>query len=348
MICFVFSLLVNFLRQILYPVSLLYGLITSIRNYLYNNNILIAAQFKTPTIVVGNLSVGGTGKTPQIEYLIRLLQNDYKLAVLSRGYKRKSKGFIIANEHVTAEVIGDEPFQYYQKFPTVIVSVDVDRAHGVQQLEALENPPDIILLDDAFQHRKVKGDFNILLTLFHNLYVDDVMLPTGNLRENSSGAKRAQAIIVTKCPNSLSKKEQIEITKKLKPLENQKVFFTTIEYDNSLKGSSNINLSDLKNSEILLLTGIANPKPLTEYLTTQKIKFKHLKYPDHYHFKEKDIAEIKSSFKLLQSKNKIVLTTEKDYVRIFADLQNLNYILMKTKFVSNNVDFDNLIKEYVE
>lgn len=337
----------SFLKQILYPISLLYGIVTSIRNFLYDKNIFKSTQFKTSTIVVGNLSVGGTGKTPQIEYLIRLLQDDYKIAVLSRGYKRLSKGFIIADKHVTAAIIGDEPFQYYQKFPTIIVSVDADRTNGIQQLEALENAPDIILLDDAFQHRKIKGGLNILLTSFQNLYVDDVMLPTGTLREKITGAKRAQIIIVTKCPTTISEETQAEITKKLNPTLTQKIFFTAIEYDNQLKGSSNINLRDLENSEILLLTGIANPKPLTDYITNQRIKFKHLKFPDHYHFKVKDIEKIKILFNLLPSKNKIVLTTEKDYVRIFADLQNLNYILIKTTFVSNKEDFDNLIKEYV-
>lgn len=338
----------KFLRKIGYPFSLLYGIITSVRNFLYNKHIIKSIQFKTPTIIVGNLSVGGTGKTPQIEYLIRLLQNDYKIAVLSRGYKRKSNGFIIANENVTAEIIGDEPFQYYLKFPNIIVCVDADRTNGIQQLEALENPPDIILLDDAFQHRKVDGGLNILLTSYHNLYIDDSMLPTGNLRENISGAKRAQVIIVTKCPINFSEVEQLEITKKLKPKSKQSIFFTTIEYDNDLKGASALSLDNLENFEILLVTGIANPTPLTAYLNNRKIKFKHLKYPDHYHFKEKDIAKINSEFKLLLSNNKIVLTTEKDYVRIFTDLQNLQYIAIQTKFVHNKTGFDKLIKTYVE
>lgn len=338
----------NLLRKIVYPFSLLYGLITSVRNYLYNKGILIATQFKTPTIVVGNLSVGGTGKTPQIEYLVRLLQNNYRIAVLSRGYKRKSKGFIIADEKVTAEIIGDEPYQYYQKFPAIVVSVDADRTNGIQQLEALENPPEVILLDDAFQHRKVKGGFNILLTSYQNLYVDDVMLPTGTLREKVTGANRAQVIIVTKCPNNLTESAQFEIARKLNPILTQKVFFTTIEYGNELKGTSSINLSDLKDAEILLVTGIANPTPLTEYLTNQKIKFKHLKYPDHYHFKEKDIAEIKSIFKLLPSNNKIILTTEKDYVRIFNKIKFLYYISIKTKFILHEEDFENIINNYVE
>jgi len=339
---------VNFLRKILYPLSLLYGLIITIRNYLYNSGVLKSTTFNTPIIVVGNLSVGGTGKTPQIEYLIRLLQHEYKVAVLSRGYKRKSTGFIIADETVNAEIIGDEPYQYFKKFPNIIVCVDADRTNGIQQLEALENAPDIILLDDAFQHRKVNASFNILLTPYNDLYVDDVMLPTGNLRENKLGAKRAQVIIVTKCPANISKNEQIKITKKLKPTSNQAIFFTTIDYDEELKGSSKINLSDVKNSEVLLFTGIANPEPLKQYLTNEEIKFKHLKYPDHHHFSKSDIEEIKLEFKNISSNNKLVLTTEKDYVRIFADLQNLEYISIKIKFVVQKASFDKLIKEYVE
>ncbi len=348
MICFVFSPLMNFFRKILYPFSFLYGLITSIRNYLYNKNIFKSTQFRTPTIVVGNLNMGGTGKTPQIEYLIRLLKNDYKIAVLSRGYKRKSKGFIIAHDTITSEIIGDEPYQYFKKFPTIIVSVDVDRRNGIQQLKQLESPPEIILLDDAFQHRKVEGGFNILLTSYQNLYVDDVMLPTGNLREKVSGAERAQVIIVTKCPTDLNEEAQFEIAKKLQPTLYQTVFFTGIEYDNELKGSSTINITDLANSEVLLVTGIANPNPLKTYLKCRNITFDHLKYPDHHHFKNKDIDEINLVFNSLQSNNKIILTTEKDYVRIFGSLKNLHYITIKTKFISHKIDFDNLIKKYVE
>ena len=338
----------SFFRKILFPFSLLYGLITTIRNYLYNNSILKSTLFKTPTIIVGNLSVGGTGKTPQIEYLIRLLQHNYKIAVLSRGYKRKSKGFIIANEYVTVNEIGDEPFQYYKKFPSIIVAVDANRTNGIQQLGALKNSPDLILLDDAFQHRKVRGGFNVLLTSCNNLYVDDTVMPTGNLREYKSGAKRAQVIIITKCPNDISEALQFKIIEKLNITSKQTVFFTTIEYDNELKGASKLNLRNLQDSEILLITGIANPTPLTDYLTSLKIKFKHLKYPDHYHFKEKDILDIKSEFDLIKTNNKIVLTTEKDYVRIFAKLQNLRYISIKTKFVVNSAGFDKLIEKYVE
>jgi len=334
---------VKFLRQILYPFSLLYYLITSIRNRMYNNGMLKSTQFKTPTIVVGNLSVGGTGKTPQIEYLIRLLQPKYKIAVLSRGYKRKSKGFILADEKVTAEIIGDEPFQYFRKFPNIIVSVDADRTNGIKQLEVLENPPEIILLDDAYQHRKVQGGLNVLLTSYNNLYVNDFMLPTGTLREAKTGTKRAQIIIVTKCPNDLSEEEQGRIIEVLNPAKNQNVFFTTIEYDHELKGEKTINLAELKKDEIVLVTGIANPKPLTEYLVSNKLNFKHLKFPDHHHFTDGQIDEIN----FLLTTYKLVLTTEKDYVRIFDRIKKLYFISIKTKFINHKKDFDNLINSYV-
>ncbi|MDP2068050.1 MAG: tetraacyldisaccharide 4'-kinase [Lutibacter sp.] len=339
---------VEFLRKIAFPFSILYGLITSLRNYLYDVALLKSTEFKTPTIVVGNLSVGGTGKTPQIEYLIDLLKSDYKIAVLSRGYKRKSKGFLMADSTVSAEILGDEPFQIHLKYPEVIVCVDADRTNGITKLEELENPPKIILLDDAFQHRKVRGGFNILLTTFSNLYVNDTMLPTGDLRENASGANRAQAIIVTKCPTAISEAAQAEIIKKLQPKAHQQVFFTAITYDTQLKGESTIDLSDLTDSEILLVTGIANPNPLSDYLKSKELSFKHLKYADHHHFSLNELEEINSTFESLSATNKIILTTEKDYVRIFGKLKNLHYISIKTTFITHKNEFNNLIKNYVE
>lgn len=340
--------MVDFIRKIAYPFSILYGLITSLRNYLYDVTFLKSTHFKTPTIVVGNLSVGGTGKTPQIEYLIDLLKDGHKIAVLSRGYKRKSKGFLIADDKVTAEMLGDEPFQIHLKYPEIIVCVDADRTNGINHLEQMENPPEIILLDDAFQHRKVRGGFNIVLTTYAHLYVNDMMLPTGNLREKALGANRAQAIIVTKCPADLSENEQTEIIKKLHPKEYQQVFFTTITYDMQLQGESTLNLSELSDFEIILVTGIANPKPFTEYLNSKMLNFKHLEYSDHHYFNLNDIAEINSAYNSLSSKNKIILTTEKDYVRIFGKLKNLHYISIKTTFITHKNEFDNLIKNYVE
>ena len=338
----------NFLRKIVYPFAVLYGVITSIRNFLYDKNFLKSTKFKTPTLVVGNLSVGGTGKTPQIEYLIRLLQNDYKIAVLSRGYKRKSTGFILADKNANAELIGDEPFQYYKKFKNILVCVDVDRTNAIHKLEKLNNPPDVILLDDAFQHRKVAGGFNILLTDFNNLYVDDNVLPTGNLRENKSGAKRAQVIIVTKCPKILSETEQFAITKKLNPAKNQMVFFTAIDYNTTLTGATSISLDELKNFEVLLVTGIANPTPLVSFLNEKNINFEHLKYPDHYNFKNKDIQQICDKLDSFKSKKKLVLTTEKDYVRIFDKVKKLHYISIKSIVINHKNDFDKIIKNYVE
>lgn len=343
-ICFVISPFMNVIRKILFPFSILYGWITSLRNYLYDVKVLTSYSFDTPTIVVGNLSVGGTGKTPQIEYLIRLLQNRFKVAVLSRGYKRKSEGFILADSSVNASLIGDEPFQYYQKFPKIKVAVDADRVNGIEQLEQLKNMPEVILLDDAFQHRKVTAGFNILLTSYDHLFVKDFMLPTGNLRENRKGAKRAQVIIVTKCPANLSDDVQRKIHKKLKPTMFQRVFFTTINYDAELKGENSLIIDDLIEKEVVLITGIANPKPLTSFLSTKNIKFKHLKYPDHYNFSEKDIKEIIQ----LQGNNKLLLTTEKDYVRLYPKIKNLFYISIETQFLNHKNDFDILINKYVE
>jgi len=339
--------MVKTLRKILYPVSIIYGAIIKVRNYLYNKQIFKSTKFEMSTIVVGNLSVGGTGKTPQIEYLIRLLKDKYKIAVLSRGYKRKSKGFVLANETVNAEIIGDEPYQYYQKFSTIKIAVDADRVNGIEELNRLEEKPEVILLDDAYQHRKVEGGFNILLTAYDDLYIDDKMLPTGNLREQVSGAKRAQVIIVTKCPNDLSEDTQLNIEKKLHTIHNQIVFFTGIEYDTKLKGSSELLVEDLKSYEVLLVSGIANPAPLTQFLQDKKMKFEHLKFPDHYFFTDGDIAEIELKFGKLKSKNKIILTTEKDYVRIFDKFKNLHYLPIKTKFINHKKDFDNQILEYV-
>ncbi len=338
----------NILRKIAFPFSYTYKWITSFRNYLFDIRVLKSTKFDIPTIVVGNISVGGTGKTPQIEYLIRLLSKKYNVAVLSRGYKRKSKGFIIADETSNAEMIGDEPFQYFQKFKNISVCVDTDRVHGVQQLQKLKPETEVVLLDDAFQHRKIEGGLNILLTSYDNLYCDDSILPTGNLRESVVGAKRAQLIVVTKCPENLTENQQFEIIKKLNSSLYQTIFFSSISYDTVLKGDHKITITDLQGSEILLVTGIANPTPLLSHLEKNKIKYRHLKFKDHHHFSNQDIVTINNEFDKIKSNKKIVLTTEKDYVRIFVKLSNVNFIAIKTKFINHKTDFDNLINTYVE
>ncbi|MCF6182088.1 tetraacyldisaccharide 4'-kinase [Lutibacter sp.] len=338
----------NLIRKIAFPFSFIYKWMTSFRNYLFDIRVLKSTKFDIPTIVVGNLSVGGTGKTPQIEYLIRLLSEKYTIAVLSRGYKRKSKGFIIADETSNAEMIGDEPFQYFQKFKNISVCVDADRVHGIQQILKLKLKVEVVLLDDAFQHRKIEGGLNILLTSYDNLYCDDSILPSGNLRESVVGSRRAQLIVVTKCPNKLTEDQQFEIAKKLNPSLYQTIFFSSISYDTVLKGDHEITITDLQESEILLVTGIENPTPLLNYLEKNEIKYRHLKFKDHHHFSNQDIVTINNEFNQIKSNKKIVLTTEKDYVRIFEKLPNVNYIAIKTKFINHKKDFDNLINTYVE
>lgn len=340
-------------RKMLKPISLLYGGVVKIRNTMYDNGMLESTKFKIPTIVVGNLSVGGTGKSPMIEYLIRLLINDYHIAVLSRGYKRTSKGFLIASEQSTVAEIGDEPMQFYKKFNTIIVAVDADRVNGIKQLKALKNPPDLILLDDAYQHRKVQGGFNILLTPYYNLYVDDSMLPSGDLRENVSGAKRADLIIITKCPDDLDENTQFEITKKLQIGLTQTAYFTKIAYDDFVYAKHNkIRLTQLKSYQILLITGIAKTSPLTDFLEKSNIKYKHLKYKDHYHFTKKDLEKINTIYDKIVDKKKLILTTEKDYVRTFeVAYKEVYYLPIKTQFLNSNNEeesFKTKIKHYVE
>lgn len=334
----------NFIRKILFPFSILYSAIASIRNYCYDNSLLKSYSFNLPIIAVGNLSVGGTGKTPQIEYLIRLLSDKYKVATLSRGYKRKSNGFIVADANVNAEIIGDEPFQYYTKFPNIQVAVDADRKNGIQQLLSISSKPDVILLDDAYQHRKVKAGLYILLTSYNELYSDDFQLPTGNLRENRSGAKRANVIIVTKCPSDLSKQEQEIVKRKLAILPNQTLFFSTIEFDNYVYSENEKKpVSEILNVDKLLLAGIAKPKTFFTHLQSKKEVC--LTFPDHHQFTEKDLLEIKN-----KAQNNSIITTEKDFVRLKGSLpkEQLYYLPIKTKFLFHGDNFDKIISNYVE
>lgn len=332
----------NILRKILFPFAILYGFITSFRNFLFDKGILKSHSFDLPIIAVGNLSVGGTGKTPMIEYLIRLLSSEYKIATLSRGYKRKSEGFILADETSNAEILGDEPFQFYQKFPNILVAVDANRKNGIEQLINISKP-DIVLLDDAFQHRKVKAGFYILLTAFNDLYANDFILPTGNLRESRSGAERANIVVVTKCPANLSEKEKNTIERKLQLESRQKLFFTSITYDEFVfSEEKQLLVSEIKNSEKLLLAGIAKPEPFFEYLKNENDTI--LTYPDHHHFSEKDILEIKE-----KAKGKIIITTEKDFVRLKGNLpkEQLFYLPIKSSFFSAQENFNNSIFKYV-
>lgn len=329
------------LRKLLFPFAMIYWLVTSIRNYLYDCGFLKSYAFEIPIVAVGNLSVGGTGKTPMIEYLVRLLSENYSVATLSRGYKRQSTGFILADANTDAQTLGDEPFQIYQKFPDVQVAVDADRKNGIEQLLAQSKKPEVILLDDAFQHRKVKAGFYILLTAYDDLFTDDWILPVGNLRESRSGAARADMIIVTKCPKTIDEIALSEIRKKLK--YNKPVFFTAIAYDESVYSADSIKeVSEIKNTPKLLLAGIAKPKPFFAYLQQENDVV--LEYPDHHDFSESDIQNIKK-----QAENKPIVTTEKDYVRLKNHIpsKQLYYLPIKTSFVSDSKNFDQILLNYV-
>ena len=329
------------LRKLLFPFAILYGFITSLRNYLYDKGILKSYSFDIPIIVVGNLNVGGTGKTPQIEYLIRLLSSNYKVATLSRGYKRKSEGFVLADANSNAEIVGDEPFQYFKKFPNIQVAVDTERRNGLSQLLKQKEKPEIVLLDDAFQHREVKAGFYILLTAYDDLFCNDYMLPTGNLRESRNGAFRANLIIVTKCPINIDKHEQERI-KKVIDLE-LPIFFSTVSYDDKIYSETeSLRVSEIKSMQKILLAGIANPKPFFDYLKTDTDET--ITYADHHHYSESDILNIKS-----RAIDKIIVTTEKDFVRLNAKIltSQLYYLPIKSKLVSDQETFEKIILNYV-
>ncbi len=325
------------------PFSLIYLFITAIRNVLYNKGIFKSYSFSLPVIVIGNLSTGGTGKSPMTEYLIRLLKNNYQLATLSRGYKRKTNGFVLADSKATAETIGDEPYQFYTKFSDITVAVDADRVNGVNKLLSLNNRPDVIVLDDAYQHRRLKAGFYILLTAYSDLYADDYLLPAGNLRESGAGAKRADVIVVTKCPPALTPNEQEDIIKKLKPIKGQKVFFSFIGYDDHVcSEAGKIAVNEVKVMPKILVAGIAKPKPFFEYVKGNNDIIKP--YPDHHDFTEKEIAELRAI-----ADNRIIITTEKDYMRLKGKIPagKLYYLPIKTVFLNNSGQFDKTILDYV-
>lgn len=333
----------NLLRKILFPFAILYGFITSIRNFLFDVGILKSYSFDLPVIAVGNLSVGGTGKTPQIEYLIRLLSGKYKVATLSRGYKRQSEGFVLADSNSDALQLGDEPFQFYQKFKNIQVAVDANRKNGIEQLLSQSDLPEVILLDDAYQHRKVKAGFYIMLTAYGDLFCDDFMLPTGNLRESRKGVQRANIVVVTKCPSNLSLEEQNLIKKQLNLSTNQSLFFTFIDYDDTVfSDEKTIKVEEIKKIDKILLAGIAKPEPFFAHLKNGNDEC--LTFPDHHHFSESELQEIKE-----KAGNKIIVTTEKDYVRLKGSIlsEQLYFLPIKSSFLSDGDNFDKIILSYV-
>ena len=348
------------INEWLLPFSWLYGLGVRLRNHLFELGILKSRSFDIPVISVGNITVGGSGKTPHVEYLIRLLKGNCKVAVLSRGYKRKSKGYVLADGETRMKDIGDEPFQMKTKFPDIHVAVDKNRCHGIDMLtnEEATKDTDVILLDDAFQHRYVKPGINILLVDYHRLIIYDKLLPAGRLREPQSGKARADIVIITKCPKDLKPMEYRVIIKAMDLYPYQQLYFTSFDYD-SLRpvfGEGERPLDGISgNDNILLLTGIASPKQMVYDLREYSKNITQLAFPDHHQFTKKDIERINTAFAGMPSP-KMIITTEKDNARLAGmeglsdDVRrNLFMLPIRVKFMlGQEEDFNNKILGYVQ
>lgn len=311
------------IRILLLPVSLLYALIIFIRNRLFDKKILESVSFNLPVICIGNLAAGGTGKSPMVEFLIKKLKDQFEIAVLSRGYKRKTKGYALADADTNALDIGDEPMQFHIKFPDVTVAVGEERVVAIPQLLHDRPHTKAILLDDAFQHRWVKAGLNILLTDYNNLFTRDWFLPTGDLRDERRSYKRADIIVVTKCDKDLSLKERNDIIGEIGPVPGQDIFFSAIHYGQAYHIIHKAPVYINNSMEVLLVTGIANPASLKAFLSENSGAYYELTYSDHYIFSIDDLKNIIRRFKALPSENKIMLTTEKDAVRLMKFGQEL-------------------------
>jgi len=312
--------------QWLYPLAELYGIVLSLRNKLFDWGVLPQEAFPGPVISIGNITVGGTGKTPHTEYIIRLLSKKYRVAVLSRGYKRKTHGFLLADEHATSSQIGDESMQIHRKFPTVLVAVDANRRRGIRKLLQLpENQkPEVILLDDAFQHRYVKPSLSILLTTVDRPFYDDCLLPAGKLRESPGNYKRADWIIYTKCPESFTPEDYQTLTKKINLQAHQQLFFSSYQYKNlqpvfpiaNPVGQESLEKLKMEDYKVLLVAGIANPTGFIEQVKKYASDIETSLYPDHHEYIPKDIQRMKDFIKRQSDKNRRIITTEKDAARL--------------------------------
>ena len=340
------SIFLRSFRILLFPFSLLYALAIITRNWLYNKKFLRSASFNLPVICVGNLVMGGTGKSPMVEYLIELMHDKFLIATLSRGYKRKTKGYALASEHTTALEIGDEPMQFHTKFPQIAVAVGEERIVAIPQLLHDKPDTDLIILDDAFQHRTINAGLNILLTECNNLFTADFFFPTGDLRDQKDSAKRAEMIIVTKCPANLSENEKNNISDQLKRYKTENVFFTTIQYQTPYHIITKTKKPFSLNDEILLVYAIANPQPLKEYICENAAGYEEISYNDHHIFSIDDLNEIRKKFNRIKTSNKYILTTEKDAVRLIKFKEQLKdmplYVLpVQHKFLFNKGDMFN-------
>lgn len=341
-------------KVFLLPLSLIYGIIIEIRNLLFHIGVLKSRNFSVPVICVGNITVGGTGKTPHTEMIIHELRKKFRVACLSRGYKRKTSGFILSDANSTAREIGDEPMQIKNKFPEILVACDGKRVRGIEKLLALKQPPEVIILDDAFQHRYVQADKNIVLVDYNRPVYEDCLLPAGRLRESTNALKRADYIIVTKCPVNLQPIERRILSKHLKIKPYQQLFFTRLGYGLIQPFSSHAAIkTPSAGSSILCVTGIAQPAPYVEYLKTWTPDITTLKFPDHHNFNSKDIKQIEETFQQIENPEKYIFTTEKDAVRLKTcklskELRrHIYYIPVIPVFLQDGELFLNEISEYV-
>ena len=344
------------------PFSLIYGLGVRLRNKLFDWDILRSKSYDIPILSVGNITVGGTGKTPHIEYLIRLLASSYRIAILSRGYKRKTRGFVLATHSSTAREIGDEPFQIKHKFPEIVVAVDSNRRRGIEKLMRLTPEIDVILLDDAFQHRYVTPSTSILLSDFNRMIYEDKLLPYGRLREPIGEKSRAQIVIVTKCPKDIKPIDFRIISKRLQLYPYQRLYFTGLCYDELIPLFPNeihnpISITNIKKDKALLISGIASPQPFIQYIQNFVSKTESLCFPDHHSFSAKDIEKIRN--RALKMKNGTtlphIIVTEKDAARLIHNphltneiKQNLYYLPLKICFLQDQgTAFDAQIKDVI-
>ena len=308
---------------------MLYGVIILLRNKFYDWKIFDSIGFNLPVICVGNITVGGTGKSPHIEYLIEQLKNEYKVATLSRGYRRHTRGFKLADANSNARDIGDEPFQFKSKYPTIEVCVAEERMTAIPELLQRKQDIQVILLDDAFQHRTVKAGLNILLTDYDRLFTRDFIMPFGLLRESRNAYKRADVVIITKCPQHLSEDKKQALITEINPMIHQQVYFSAIDYAN-IYALTPLQKEIIQDTEVLLVTGIANPKPLQEKLEKEFKKVHCLPYKDHHYFSIDDLNEMNDAFHHIANSNKIIITTEKDAARL---------MLLKEKILEMNLPF---------
>lgn len=347
--------LFSVVRVLLYPLALAYGAVVWMRNKLYDSKFFSSIEFSVPVITVGNLSVGGTGKTPHVEYIIRLLQYRYRVATQSRGYKRRTQGFLLADANTNAVKIGDEPMQYHMKFPDLAVSVAEERMTGIPQLLGLRPDIDVVILDDAYQHRSVKAGINILITDHSKPFYKDHVMPFGTLREGRNSYQRADMIVVSKCPPNLSLAEAESIRQKIKPLPDQQVFFTAIQYDTPYDFFTREKLL-LKGANAVLVCGIAKPDPLVKYLEDTCSKVHVLSYADHHYFLSRDLEEMKEAFDNWLVPDKVIVTTEKDAARLLVHSDKIREWGIRIAVLPIKVSvllgqaavFDAMITNYVE